>query len=282
MNLKSNILKISVVIALIFILVPVIAAEDVDDSVYTESADVSVTEAIDDSVYTEAIDYTDELSESDDNLNENLGDDTAADATNDENNENLGDDTAADATDDENNEEQDETEDNADENDDFSVDAYGEKSADLEVSVITPYKKVHVGDITVLGIFVKNNGPDAASNVIVRAKLLSGNMHILAGFPSKGYYVIYQGVLYWYVGDLDAGENATLPIVGQVLSEEDIILVASVTSDTPDPDLSNNIAVGFIDVVPESSQVMHATGNPIVLALLALLSVVGISLRGKF
>ena len=55
MNLKSSILKIGVVIALICMLVPVIAAEDVDDSVYAENVDEG-TDAV-----SEGISVTDEL-----------------------------------------------------------------------------------------------------------------------------------------------------------------------------------------------------------------------------
>lgn len=277
MNLKSNILKISVVIALIFMLVPVIAAEDVDDSVIEAAddsinaeVDDSVTEAVDDSINTEY--ENDELAESlDDSLAENLDDDPV-EATSDEGNENQ------DATDDVLQEA-------------VSADyaggyGPGEESADLEVSVITPTKKVHAGDITGFGLFVKNNGPDTAYNVIVRAALISGSINILAGIPSKGYYEIYKGIIYWYVGDLAPGENATLALAGPALSEDDIIVLATVTSDTLDPDLSNNIAIGVIDVVTEevaeAGVEMHATGNPIVLALLALLSVAGLSLRRRY
>ena len=43
-------------------------------------------------------------------------------------------------------------------------------------------------------------------------------------------------------------------------------------------------ALGIIDVVSaeESAEAMPATGNPVALAILALLSVVGVSLRRKF
>ena len=279
MNLKSNILKITVVIALIFILIPVIAAEDVDDSVYTEEVDDSVTEAIDDSVSAEDSDETnDDLGESlDDNLEETLDDDPV-EATTDENNENP-----------------DETEDLLQEaettgygNDDVLLAdaAAGEQSADLQISVMTPDKKLKVGDVTVVGMFVYNKGPDTASNVIVRSKLLSGTLQIITAMPSKGNFFVYKGILYWYIGDLAPGEFASLVIPAEVVSEEDIEILAIVTSDTPDPDLSNNVAFGYIDVagdeVEEASEVMPATGNPIALALLALLSVVGVSLRRKF
>ena len=252
MNLKSNILKIGVVIALIFMLIPVIAAEDVDDSVYAENVDEG-TDAV-----SEGISVTDELAVDEDDA----GDDVAEDET------------------------EDEEIDEDDAGDDIEVDGAAEESADLQISVITPKTKVQVGDLAAFGIIVYNNGPDTASNVMVRATLLSGSIYILSTQPTQGQAVLYGGVLYWYVGDLDPGEFAYLPIVGIVTSDKDIFLVATVTSDTPDPDESNNIAFGFIDVVDAQEEApveeLPATGNPIVMALLAVLAVVGVSLRRKF
>ncbi|MBQ2653646.1 MAG: DUF11 domain-containing protein [Bacilli bacterium] len=252
MNLKSNILKIGVVIALIMMLIPVVAAEDVDNTAYAESVDGT-------DVISEDVGGTDELA---------ADDDAAADDT---------EDGADDGT-------EDETEDETDE--DIEVDAEADGSADLQISVITPQNKAQVGDLTSFGIIVFNNGPDTATNVLVRATLVSGNVYILSTVPTQGQAMVYDGVLYWFVGDLAPGEYAYLAVAGLVLSNKDIFILATVTSDTPDPDESNNIAFGFIDVVDAAeepvSEELPATGNPIAMALLALLSVVGISLRRKF
>ena len=252
MNLKSSILKIAVVIALICMLVPVIAAEDVDDSVYAESVDEG-TDAV-----SQGVSVTDELAVDEDDA----GDDVAEDETGDE------------------------EIDEDDVGDDIEVDAQADGEADLQISVITPKTQVQVGDLAAFGIIVYNNGPDTATNVMVRATLLSGNIYLLSTEPTQGEAVLYDGVLYWYVGDLGPGEFAYLPIVGIVLSNQDILLVATVTSDTPDPDESNNMAFGFIDVVDAQEEApveeLPATGNPIVMALLAVLAVVGVSLRRKF
>lgn len=260
MNLKSNILKIGVVIALIIMLIPVVAAEDVDDSAYAESVDQS-TDVI-----------SEDVSEANDELTADSQDDLAADE--DDETEEDGDEALT-AT------EEDDTGATDDDADDVFDDE--EQSADLQITVINPDKQLQVGDIAKFGIFVNNNGPDKASNVVVRAILLSGKLDLLALIPSQGELFMYNGTLYWNVGDLDAGQYAFLGIVGQVLTNEDVILMATVISDTPDPDLSNNIAFGIIDVVSaEAADEMPATGNPIALAMLALLSVVGISLRRRF
>ena len=252
MNLKSSILKIAVVIALICMLVPVIAAEDVDDSAVAESVDASTD------VISEDISAADELT----------ADEDADDVIDDEDDE-LIDDEDDELIDDEG------VDDEADDEDDGV--------ADLQMSVITPKPTVAVGDLAKVGILVYNNGPDTASNVVVRCALISGHMYIINAQPSQGEFDSYYGL--WYVGDLEPGEFAFLAIEGVVLSDEDLLLVATVTSDTPDPDMSNNIAFGFIEVGPEesaASETLPATGNPIALALLALLSVVGVSLRRKF
>lgn len=263
MNLKSNILKIGVVIALIFILIPVIAAEDVDDSAYAESVDES-TDVI-----------SEDISEADDELTADGDDELAAE-------DGDGEDQTDELADTEEPEE--ETAEDGDEADDAEATADGEGSADLQITIINPDKKLQVGDIAKFGVFVYNNGPDKASNVLVRATFLTGKINLLAVMPSQGEFIIYNGTLYWSVGDLDAGEYAFLGIIGQVLTNEDVILMATVTSDTPDPDLSNNIAFSIIDVVSaeEVADELPATGNPIALAMLALLSVAGISLRRRF
>lgn len=257
MNLKSSILKIAVVIALICMLVPVIAAEDVDSSAEAVSVDES-TDVI--SVDTDT---------ADDGADEDLDDEAV----------------------DDDEEVDDEADDEIEEDDDEEVDdvdgAAEDESADLVVNVITPQTKVKVGDLTNFGIVVYNKGPDTASNVIVRCALISGKVYVLDYSATQGTFDSYTGL--WYVGDLEPGQYAVLSILGKVLSKADIVIVATVTSDTYDPDETNNVALGFIDVVSaaedsaeEVSETLPATGNPIALAALALLSVAGISLRRRF
>ena len=255
MNLKSNILKIGVVIALIFMLIPVIAAEDVDDSAYAESVD-----------QTDVI--SEDISEADDELTADSQDDSVS-AEDDETDENAN------------------LELTATEEQDIAAGAGaaygGDQSADLQITVINPNEQLQVGDIAKLGILVYNNGPDKSYNILVRSVLLSGAMDIYNFIPSQGEVYMENGTVYWIVGDLEAGQFAFLGIIGQVITNEDVIMLATVVSETPDPDLSNNFAFGIIDIVSaeESADVMPATGNPISLAILALLSVVGVSLRRK-
>ena len=124
MNLKSNILKIGVVIALICMLIPVIAAEDVDDS--------AVADAVNDDVVSE------DITQDDDELSDDADEDLEED-------------------DDENLEE--EYEEEIDELDDGADVALKGESADLEVTVISDVSKADVGDLVKFGIMVYNDGP---------------------------------------------------------------------------------------------------------------------------
>lgn len=249
MNLKTGVLKIAVVIALICMLVPVIAAEDVDNSAVAESVD-------DSDVISEDIDATDD-----------------------------GTDEYLDETDDETYDETDEEDEVYDE-EGTDDETYDDESADLQVVVVNSPQKADVGDLVKFGIVVANNGPDTAHNVVVSCKLLSGSMKVTDWKLSHGTFDPTTGL--WYVGDLDSGEVAAMYLEGIVLTPEDLLLSATVVSDTYDPDLSNNVAFGFVDVAgdaqssEEASETLPETGNPVALAILALLSIAGVSLRKKF
>ena len=255
LNVKSNILKIGVAIALICILIPVIAAEDVDENFYSVSADQgdviseSVGEASDDPV---AADSSDEADDS-----------TGASAD------------SSDGTDDQSD----------DETDDDESELIYDVPADLKIVVISNTNYAKIGDLVAFGIGVTNNGPGIAQNVVVRDMFISGDVAFIAANPSKGIYDPVNGI--WYVGDLAPGEYATLAIVGQVLSENEIIYVASVSADNVDPIEADNIAASIIHigngiVAEAASETLPATGNPILMALLAVLAVAGVSLRRKF
>ena len=261
MNVKSNILKIGVAIALICILIPVIAAEDVDENVYSDSADQgeviseSVGEVSDDAVGSDSDDAVG--SDSDDAVGSDSDDAVGSDS----------DDAVGSDSDDETNDETDDV------------------PADLKIVVVSNTNYAKIGDLVAFGIGVSNNGPGIAHNVVVRDMFISGDVAFIAANPSKGLYDPVNGI--WYVGDLAPGEYATLAIVGQVLSEKEIIYVASVSADNVDPIEADNIAGSIIHVgdgfvAEAASETLPATGNPILMALLAVLTVVGVSLRRKF
>ena len=95
-----------------------------------------------------------------------------------------------------------------------------------------------MGDNITWTIRVTNNGPDTAVNAFVRDVLPAG----LEFIESDGNYT--NNV--WYIGDMANGATAVLKIETQVLVTDAVIInVANVTSDTPDPDLTNNEDLQF-------------------------------------
>jgi hypothetical protein len=290
LNFKSNILKIGVVIALIFILIPVIAAQDVDESVCSDTVDESVS--VDEEASIELAD------DSGADSIESTGDSDYVIANEEDVALSVEDSADADGADDSDGADEDvEYEDGGDASDvafdDGHVkaagDYYGEfedSSADLQVAILSNAKYAKMGDKVKFMLVAYNDGPDTARNVVVRYAFYSGNVWFYNAKPSKGYYDPINGT--WYIGDMEPGEYQYLYLEGIVMTQEDVLMLAYISSDTPDPIEYNNFDYWVIDVesdVPEYSdepQTMHETANPIALALLALVSLAGVSLKRKF
>ena len=149
---------------------------------------------------------------------------------------------------------------------------------------------VKVGDKVKFTIAVINLGPDSSINVRVHDVLPKG-LKLISFKVSKGSYNEKTGV--WNVGDMKPNETVTITIVAEALFSGHIVNSAYVESDTYDPDVSNNNDTAEVTVeepdngpnepssVPPSPGNMHATGNPIAMVILALLSIAGASLRRK-
>lgn len=266
MNFNSRILKISIVIALVLMLIPIAAAEDATDSAYAQ----------DQSIESDAVQSQDEISEDvlaqDDQSDVIALDSTAEDDL-----------LAVEDSDDDTSDDEDygDAEDYLP--DDFpSVTAPSDdSSADLEIySYVTP-EKPKVGEIALFTFVVTNNGPDTATNVLAYANIYKGEVLYLYSICDKGEYDSYTGI--WDIGDLESGETAILVVWGKVLTADPIYVVSYVTSETPDPDESNNFYLDIVTVEGESEAVaegktLPATGNPILMVLLAALTMVGVTL----
>ena len=169
--------------------------------------------------------------------------------------------------------------------------------ADLEVTTVPDVNIVTVGDEVIWTITVVNHGPDSAVNSRARI-VIPDSLRVLGFKPSKGTYDSETGI--WTIGDLVPDEKVTLKLETEVLKHGSIDIDAIVESDTYDPNMTNNEEpAGVIPDVPNpdngtdvppgsdvpSVKVSHeelpATGNPIVMVLLALLAIVGISLKRK-
>ena len=135
--------------------------------------------------------------------------------------------------------------------DDSSVDVVAE--ADLEIIKLVSDAAPHKGDKITWTIIVTNNGVDDAANVVATDKLPSGVVYV--SDDSNGAYDYKTGI--WTVGDLANGESATLNIVALVdTTNATIVNVANVTSDTYDPNETNNKCNNSTTVPPEADLVL--------------------------
>jgi len=171
-------------------------------------------------------------------------------------------------------------------------------SADLELIKVANKDFVKVGDKIVWTITVINHGPNKAVNAVV-ADILEGDIEVVSFKVSKGRFNVDNGI--WTIGDLDVGERVTFTFTCIALSEGIVFNAAIVQSDTDDPDETNNEDFASVDVVddgepvppidgdtpntptptPNSTPKMHATGNPVVMVILALLAAAGVGLRKR-
>ena len=172
--------------------------------------------------------------------------------------------------------------------------------SDLEITAVPDVTSVTVGDEVEYAITVVNHGPDAAINTFAKI-VIPDSLRFLGVKPSKGTYDPETGI--WTIGDLEPGEKAVLKLDTKVVKAGSISIKVSVESDTYDANLTNNIEPvkinpkepnhrngtdvphGNSSDVPSgkvySPEKMPATGNPIVMMLLALLAMVGLTSKRK-
>ena len=146
------------------------------------------------------------------------------------------------------------------------------------------------GNKVTWGLYVVNNGPDKAVNARV-IDVLPKTLQYISSVVSKGYYDVNTGI--WFIGDMENGEEAVMILETIALTTGLITNEANVTSDTFDPDMSNNYDNESVTVndVPETPQqlkenvepvhVTPATGNPLVMVLLALIALAAGTLRRR-
>ena len=151
--------------------------------------------------------------------------------------------------------------------------------ADLMLIKDANVTKVHVGDKFSYIITVINNGPDTAVNARVY-DLLPKGLELLGFEASKGDFDPAAGI--WRIGDMENGEVVTLIINVKALVTGKIINEAYVESDTFDNDTSNNKDSATVIVIKEHNPpYIIPTGNPLLIALLSLIAIVGVTLRRK-
>jgi uncharacterized repeat protein (TIGR01451 family) len=115
--------------------------------------------------------------------------------------------------------------------------------ADLALSKTVDQNSVMFGFDATFALVVRNQGPDAATGVVVADPLPAGLVFVSSS-PSQGTFDPNSGL--WSVGTLPDGAAATLVVVERVASFGPIVNTARAAADQSDPDLSNNGASAVV------------------------------------
>ena len=114
------------------------------------------------------------------------------------------------------------------------------KAADLSINKVVNVSNPNYGDLVKWTLTVRNNGPDAATNVVVTDVLPAG----LIFKSSDGNYVNGK----WSVGNLNVGQSRSLEIIALVNVTGSIVNTATVTGNEYDYNPNNNKASKTINV----------------------------------
>ncbi|WP_296887260.1 hypothetical protein [uncultured Methanobrevibacter sp.] len=114
------------------------------------------------------------------------------------------------------------------------------KAADLSINKVVIVSNPNYGDLVRWTLTVRNNGPDAATNVVVTDVLPVG----LIFKSSNGNYVNGK----WAVGNLNVGQSRSLEIIALVNVTGSIVNTATVTGNEYDYNLNNNKVSKTINV----------------------------------
>ncbi|WP_237722831.1 hypothetical protein [Singulisphaera acidiphila] len=118
--------------------------------------------------------------------------------------------------------------------------------ADLEVVKTIDDPTPTLGDMITITDTLTNNGPSAATGVVVQDMLPDG-LTLISAQPSVGTYDPASGL--WSIPELSGGQSVTLTITALVTSPGTLNSVVTVTqSDQSDPIASNNVAVVTVTV----------------------------------
>lgn len=170
--------------------------------------------------------------------------------------------------------------------------------ADLEVIKVSDVVEVTVGNQVIFIITVINHGPDTAINVTATDKLPDG-LEFIGYNATRGVFDPETGI--WVIGDLEAGENATLIIVTVAIKDGIIVNNVTVNSSTMDLNESNNNDSVEVLVNPlpceesnittinptkemeieKTKIIMEKTGNPFIIAAVLLVFLLGLGVKGR-
>ena len=171
---------------------------------------------------------------------------------------------------------------------------------DLEIHIVADKSEIYVGDNIVYTVTVINNGPSDAINTIANI-LIPNALSILSYNATKGTFDITSGN--WSIGNLTNGEKVVLTFVAKALNEGNSTVYVNVTSETFEVIMENNYDNVTVKVLKKAAPIgpdkqvhpdgsssdnecgksvnLPNTGNPLVMLLLCILSVIFIGSRKR-
>ena len=171
---------------------------------------------------------------------------------------------------------------------------------DLEIHIVADKSEIYVGDNVVYTVTVINNGPSDAINTIANI-LIPNALSIISYNATKGTFDITSGN--WSIGNLTNGEKVVLTFVAKALNEGNSTVYVNVTSETFEVIMENNYDNVTVKVLKKAAPIgpdkqvhpdgsssdnecgksvnLPNTGNPLVMLLLCILSVIFVGSRKR-
>ena len=171
---------------------------------------------------------------------------------------------------------------------------------DLEIHIVADKSEIYVGDNVVYTVTVINNGPSDAINTIANI-LIPNALSILSYNATKGTFDITSGN--WSIGNLTNGEKVVLTFVAKALNEGNSTVYVNVTSETFEVIMENNYDNVTVKVLKKAAPIdpdkqvhpdgsssdnecgksvnLPNTGNPLVMLLLCISSVIFVGSRKR-
>ena len=171
---------------------------------------------------------------------------------------------------------------------------------DLEIHIVADKSEIYVGDNVVYTVTVINNGPSDAINTIANI-LIPNALSILSYNATKGTFDITSGN--WSIGNLTNAEKVVLTFVAKALNEGNSTVYVNVTSETFEVIMENNYDNVTVKVLKKAAPIgpdkpvhpegsssdnegsksvnLPNTGNPLVMLLLCILSVIFVGSRKR-
>jgi uncharacterized repeat protein (TIGR01451 family) len=138
-------------------------------------------------------------------------------------------------------------------------------SADLSITKMGP-PAVNFSNNAIYTLLVNNAGPSNSQNVTV-TDVIPSNTSFVSASASQG-SCSGTSTVTCSLGTIAAGNSATITLMLHLISGQSVTNTASVTADTPDPNLANNTSTtGAIPVTPLPSSLILILAGLGVLAL---------------